>query len=58
MSRCETFAARREGLQLLTNIEEFGLENVDSVSDLTETQAVFLNEARAERVRRQRRQQH
>jgi len=47
-----TFAARREGQQLLRNIEQFGLESVDSVSDLTETQAVFLNEARAERNRR------
>jgi hypothetical protein len=56
MSRCVTFAARREGQQLLRNIEEFGLADVDSVSDLTEVQAVFLNEARVERARKQQRE--
>jgi hypothetical protein len=53
MGRCATFAARAEGQQLLRNIEQFGLEDVNSVSDLTELQAVFLHEARAERARSQ-----
>jgi hypothetical protein len=48
-----TFAARAEGQQLFRNIEQFGLDGVDSVSDLTEVQAVFLHEARAERARSQ-----
>jgi|APHM01.1.fsa_nt_gi hypothetical protein len=53
MSQSVTFAARAEGQQLLRNIEEFGLSGVDSVSELTEVQAVFLHEARAERARSQ-----
>jgi hypothetical protein len=53
MSQSATFAARAEGQQLLRNIEQFGLAGVDSVSDLTEVQAVFLHEARAERARSQ-----
>ncbi len=56
MSRFASFAGRREGQQLLANIEEFGLEGVDSVSDLTEVQAVFMHEARSERARRQKNQ--
>lgn len=56
MSRFVSFAGRREGQQLLANIEEFGLEGVDSVSDLTEVQAVFMHEARSERTRRQKNQ--
>jgi outer membrane protein TolC len=53
MSLSVTFAARAEGQQLLRNIEQFGLAGVDSVSDLTEVQAVFLHAARAERARSQ-----
>lgn len=53
MRGCATFAARAEGQQLLRNIEEFGLDGVDHVGDLTENQTVFLHEARAERARRQ-----
>lgn len=56
MNRFANFAGRREGQQLLVNIEEFGLEDVSSVSDLTEVQAVFLHEARSERARRQKNQ--
>lgn len=56
MSRFVSFAGRREGQQLLANIEEFGLKGVDSVSDLTEVQAVFMHEARSERTRRQKNQ--
>lgn len=47
-----TFAARPEGQNLLENIEQFGLPNVDNVSDLTEIQVVFLDEARRERAKR------
>jgi hypothetical protein len=56
MSQCETFAATREGQQLLRNIEEFGLKRVDGARDLTEPQAVFMHEARAERARQQQRE--
>jgi hypothetical protein len=41
---------------LLRNVEEFGLKGVDGVRDLTEVQAVFLHEARAERARQKQRE--
>jgi hypothetical protein len=56
MRRCVTFAATREGQQLFRNIEQFGLNGVDGVRDLTEVQAVFLHAARAERARQKQRE--
>lgn len=46
------FARRSEGQSLLRNIEQFGLPDVDDVTDLTEIQVVFLHEARRERADR------
>lgn len=46
------FAQSDRGLDLLDDIETFGLKGVDGAGDLTLAQKAFLDHARAERRRR------
>jgi len=52
LDRVRRFASSAEGQALLEDAETFGLPGVDNAGDLTQSQFVFLQEARAERFER------